>query len=227
MSYHELLLPKLEEFVKCYMSRYDPSHDWEHVHRVRNLALKLAHSVEGKPDFEAVEIAALLHDFNDKKYQESSEAFDVSGYLKSLGYPAELSSLVDRIVDNVSYRKELQYKALGEIDTWREGCIELHIVQDADKLDAMGAFGIMRCAAFSGSRNILLYSSQLDYMPDPKPTKDVVTPREDSCVYHFHEKLLDLKDSMKTKEGIRLAKSRHEFMLQFLEQVDMEFSLRS
>ncbi|KAK9711579.1 hypothetical protein K7432_007744 [Basidiobolus ranarum] len=185
MSQHKLLLPKLEEFVKVYMSKYDPSHDWEHVNRVRNIALKIATSIDGDLDLQVVEISALLHDFNDTKYQESSEAFNVSEYLTSLGYPLEMSTLVHKIVQTVSYRKELAYKDLGEIDHWRENCLELHIVQDADKLEAMGAFGIMRCAAYSGVKNIVLYGSDIDYKSETFGD----SPAEvDSCIGHFYGK---------------------------------------
>ncbi|KAF7965739.1 hypothetical protein HWV62_42036 [Athelia sp. TMB] len=152
------------------MARYDPSHDAWHVQRVRKTAVTLAHhlsstaSGQRAPDLVVVELAALLHDVLDKKYVTPDEAADPYAYFLPFfqtiakEYNLDLISdgrarLVTRIVENVSWTTEKKLIAAGLIEDWHRTCLELHCVQDADRLDAIGAFGIMRCAAFSSVTN--------------------------------------------------------------------------
>ncbi|KAJ2160436.1 hypothetical protein GGF46_002262 [Coemansia sp. RSA 552] len=224
----EETVTRTEQFVREYMGRYDCSHDWQHVRRVvdQALALAKAESARGPVDMLVVQLAALLHDVDDAKYKSCSDApFSVANFLADAGLDSDRAVIVARIVDAVSFRKELQCLESGsEAErAWRSGCVELACVQDADRLDAIGAFGILRCAAFSGARNRPLH------ILDDTSSSAAMTYSEyidkgsgSSAVAHFHEKLLRLAAMMKTEHGRREAQRRHKFLLRFLEQVDSE-----
>ncbi|KAJ2842871.1 hypothetical protein IWW36_005754, partial [Coemansia brasiliensis] len=161
MTEQSVIVSKTESFVRDYMTQYDCSHDWHHVGRVAKQAMAIAkaESTNRTIDMLVVHLAALLHDVNDAKYSKESKVSIVE-FLSSIGLEEEKAQLISRIIDNVSFRKELLVKEeerAGKENTkeseWRNSCIELACVQDADRLDAIGAFGILRCAAFSGARN--------------------------------------------------------------------------
>ncbi|KAG0300425.1 hypothetical protein BGZ98_009190 [Dissophora globulifera] len=216
-----------EELVKEQMASYDPSHDWLHVDRVRRQALKIAReeSSQGKIiDVELVELAALFHDIGDAKFHKEGQPTGreiVMAFLSKHGY--QKAEDVAKIVENVSFRKELA----GVKNEWAENSIELHIVQDADKLDAIGAFGIMRCAAYSGYKNRPLYDpeekAQLNMTYEQYQAQ---TKANAGCaISHFHEKLFRLKDMMKTPSAIKMAQKRHDRMVLFVQQIEEEFSM--
>ncbi|KAJ2823016.1 hypothetical protein IWW50_003964 [Coemansia erecta] len=190
------IIDETEAFVREYMARYDCSHDFHHVERVVGQALALAalEAPQRPVDTLVVRLAALLHDVDDAKYRdESTTSFAVADFLANLGLDTGRAQLVARIIDAVSFRKELLAIEQDEMGTgdagereWRHGCVELACVQDADRLDAIGAFGVLRCAAFSGARNRPLH--------DPHDTPIVgITYDEYVCqssgtaVAHFHE----------------------------------------
>ncbi|KAK1222867.1 hypothetical protein PQX77_014289 [Marasmius sp. AFHP31] len=194
------------------MARYDPSHDAYHVQRVRKTALALADALPVKPDLLVIELAALLHDVLDKKYVTPEEAADpYSFFLPLFSKAAESSSIdlikdgraqtVSQIIVNVSWTTEKSLRASGKWGLWQENCAELHCVQDADRLDAIGAFGILRCAAFTASKNKLSRFSSLD---DPSWDK--------SAIQHFHDKLVHIKDRLKTEPGKMLGEKRHKLV---------------
>ncbi|KAJ2593584.1 hypothetical protein IWW49_000425 [Coemansia sp. RSA 1797] len=223
------IIKQTEAFVRDYMSRYDCSHDYLHVERVVRQALELAaqESMHTHVDMVVVHLAALLHDVDDAKYSDASTS-TVGDFLATTKLDTERAHRIVRIIDAVSFRKELlaigQERA-GTMDAdereWRLNCVELSCVQDADRLDAIGAFGVMRCAAFSGVRNRPLHNPRDSCIAGTTYDKYV---RQDSgtAVAHFYEKLLQLASMMKTEGGKREAKGRHEFMCRFLEQVDAE-----
>ncbi|KAF9574822.1 hypothetical protein EC968_005300 [Mortierella alpina] len=227
MSLNPIIRKEAEELVKVQMAAYDPSHDWLHVDRVRRQALKIAHeeSNQGKAvDFELVELAALFHDIGDAKFHKEGQPTGreiVMEFLSRHNY--QKADIVAKIVENVSFRKELA----GIKNEWAESCIELHIVQDADKLDAIGAFGIMRCAAYSGYKNRPLYDpaekAQLNMTYEQYQAQ---TKANTGCaISHFHEKLFRLKDMMKTNAAIKMAKKRHDLMVSFVAQIEEEYSM--
>ncbi|GAA5955948.1 hypothetical protein JCM3765_000051 [Sporobolomyces pararoseus] len=230
---------------------YDPSHDIHHVSRVTSLSLLIAKSLSSSSspplDFLVIHLSALFHDLLDSKYlpplqpgqspltpRERLEPFWRGFGQEDFG--EERRRLVEKIVENVSYSKEVKKLRgeLGGITDWHKECRELHCVQDADKLDAIGAFGIMRCSAFSAISNRPLYAptpshsstlsnnnedhdtDSLDFFPPRvKPGSDAIS--------HFHEKLVKLESMMKTEKGRAMAKERTERLKSFIGWVEDEW----
>ncbi|KAH9481241.1 Putative protein YpgQ [Psilocybe cubensis] len=203
------------------MKRYDPSHDRHHVERVRKTALSLARNINPTPDLLIVEIAALLHDVLDKKYVSPEEAADPYNFF--LPFFQEMSEqhgldliqdgrakIITRVIENVSWTTENKLRAAGEWSTWHDQCVELHCVQDADRLDAIGAFGIMRCAAYGTVINRPLHTAP----GDPE--------YEHATIHHFYDKLVKIRDRLKTVPGKKLGVKRHQVLLDFLASVDEE-----
>ncbi|KAF5391588.1 hypothetical protein D9757_002525 [Collybiopsis confluens] len=212
-----------EELMQKIMARYDPSHDAFHVQRVRKTALAIAKALPVTPDLLTIELAALLHDVLDKKYVTPEEAADPYSYFVPLFQSAAKDSGIDiisdgrarqiaLIVDNVSWSTEKKLRAAGKWNKWHSECAELHCVQDADRLDAIGAFGILRCAAFSATQNNALHT----------PPGDAAEPV--SAMQHFSDKLIHIRDSLKTEPGKQLAIKRHQLLLDFMDSVDDEFA---
>ncbi|KAI0649362.1 hypothetical protein C8Q79DRAFT_904102 [Trametes meyenii] len=221
-----------EELMVKTMARYDPSHDAFHaVQRVRKTALQLARAVsetlpeDKQPDLLTIELAALLHDVLDKKYVSVEEAADPYAFFlpffesaASQGGPDLVKDgrarLITRIIENVSWSTEKKLVASGKIEEWHKECIELHCVQDADRLDAIGAFGILRCAAYSAATNHALHT------PNDDPAHD------SSAIQHFHDKLVHIRDHLKTVPGKKLAEKRHKLITDFLQAVEEEYEVR-
>ncbi|KAF8071778.1 hypothetical protein FPV67DRAFT_1560551 [Lyophyllum atratum] len=211
-----------EKIMVDTMARYDPSHDAYHVQRVRKTALQIAQNVPTQPDILVVELAALLHDVLDKKYVSAEDAADP--YKFFLPFFESMASqhgidlvkdgrgrLIAQVVDNVSWSTEKKLKEKGLWTTWHDECVELHCVQDADRLDAIGAFGIMRCAAYTTVTNNALYA----------PVGDPRQPQ--SAIQHFHDKLVHIQDRLKTEYGRRLGAKRHQVLLDFIAAVEDEY----
>ncbi|KAE9402917.1 hypothetical protein BT96DRAFT_815833 [Gymnopus androsaceus JB14] len=193
------------------MARYDPSHDVYHVQRVRKTAMRIATVSTPQPDLLIVELAALLHDVLDKKYVKSEEAADPYSFFLPLFQAAAKESNIDiiadgrarliaLIVDNVSWSTETKLKAADQWSEWHDSCVELHCVQDADRLDAIGAFGILRCAAYNASQNNPLHT----------PPDDAAVAR--TAIQHFTDKLIHIRDRLKTDLGKQLAVKRHQLV---------------
>ncbi|KAJ6261493.1 hypothetical protein Dda_4163 [Drechslerella dactyloides] len=196
------LLSKTHEFVKSYMSRYDSSHDFSHVLRVLHLALHVAQAEQkagGAPAYDTtiVTLAALLHDVGDKKYVkegEESDEFPVKTFLVDCGASEKLGEVVQTIVNGVSYSKEIRdpQRVLDLIEEYPE----LAVVQDADRLDAIGAVGIGRTFTFAGA-------------------KGSGGAGMENVLKHFEEKLLRLGGMMKTKTGRELGEKRLKLLREF------------
>lgn len=190
-------------------------HDWWHIWRVWRTARTLAEQ-EGA-DREVVDLAALLHDVADWKFHGGDDTAgprQARAWLESLATPSDVIEHVAEIVAAVSF------KGAG-VDT-PMATLEGRCVQDADRLDAIGAIGIARAFAYGGSRGRLMYD------PDQPPElhADFAAYKKNSgpTINHFHEKLLLLKDRMQTEAGRREAAQRHEFMEQFLERFHQEWN---
>ncbi|KAJ7227354.1 hypothetical protein GGX14DRAFT_693275 [Mycena pura] len=217
------VIQEAEKVMIDAMAKYDPSHDAFHVQRVRRTALSIANALSPKPDLLVVELAAILHDVLDKKYVSPEQAADPYGFFlpffKSMAEKHGLDLIKDgrarqvaQIVDSVSWSTETKLRKANLWNEWHENCMELHCVQDADRLDAIGAFGIMRCAAYSAAVNRPLH------VPSGDPGVN------DSAIGHFHEKLVLIRDRLKTSPGKVLGEKRHGVLLAFMASVEDEYS---
>lgn len=217
---HEHLL-KLEAVACRHMqSLEDCSHDFAHVQRVRDSALKIASRIPKEVDLLVVELAALCHDIGDAKYEQSTTAAQL---LQECGYSHEMASKVQMIVDGVSFRHELkEIETHGYEHVLKNTCLELAIVQDADRLDAIGAIGIARCFAFSGKRNLTLCHACDFNSSVGGATLEKYSRGNATAIGHFYEKLLTLKDRIKTEPGRVEAEKRHCFLLEYLAEYRRE-----
>ncbi|PPD93486.1 hypothetical protein GOBAR_DD09582 [Gossypium barbadense] len=226
---------RAEQLVETSMKGNDASHDAPHVWRVRDLALSLAREegLSSNPDsMEIVELAALLHDVGDYKYlRDPSEEKLVENFLEEEGI-AESKKI--KILSIIKGMGEFEFISQANISSicvlkmnllvWetRNFPLNLGLCKIADRLDAIGAIGIARCFTFGGNRNRVLHDpaiqSRLDLSKEHYMKKE-----EQTTVNHFHEKLLKLKDLMKTKAGLRRAEKRHKVMEEFLKQFYAEW----
>lgn len=205
-------LDKTKKIVMERFSAEEGSHDWHHIDRVRRMALKIC-NVEGGDPF-IVEMAALLHDMEDWKLNSGIEqSFFVREWLAAEGMELERAESIMTVIGEVSFR--------GSGVATPCSSLESMIVQDADRLDAMGAIGIARAFAYGGKKGRPLH------VPGAKPVWhsdfDEYRNQNGSSVQHFYEKLLLLKDRINTLEGKRIAAQRHEFMLIFLDHFFREW----
>eukprot|EP01119_Soliformovum_irregulare_P004597 TRINITY_DN15662_c0_g1_i1.p1 TRINITY_DN15662_c0_g1~~TRINITY_DN15662_c0_g1_i1.p1 ORF type:complete len:237 (-),score=54.75 TRINITY_DN15662_c0_g1_i1:51-761(-) len=203
------------EFVKKELAGNDASHDWDHIDRVRKMAVRIADE-ENAEDKELIELAAILHDVRDWKYSGSeTEGPEICGqFLRSQQYDeTKLQRILD-IIQNISFKNELGKTPIPV-------SLELSIVQDADRLDAIGAIGIARAFTFGGSRGRALWAPEQDLKVDV--TKEEYLARSDDTISHFYQKLYKLKDLMKTESGRRIAEQRHQFMHAFVDQFKQEW----
>jgi len=190
-------------------------HDWWHIYRVWNLAKRIA--VKENAELYIVELASLLHDVDDWKFADHNGPSKTIKLLESVGVDNETIELVTEIISSVSF------KGAG-VETIPQ-TIEGKIVQDADRLDAIGAIGIARTFAYGGfkGRNI--------YNPDVEPilhsSFDDYKKSASHTINHFYEKLLLLRDRMNTQTGKELAAKRHLFMETYLEQFYSEWNANS
>ncbi|KAG8655666.1 hypothetical protein MANES_04G057700v8 [Manihot esculenta] len=185
-----------EKLVERKMKGNDASHDASHVWRVRDLALSLARE-EGlssnSDSMEIVELAALLHDIGDYKYlRDPSEEQIVDKFLEEEGVDGVKKMKILAVINGMGFKEELAGQTTDGLPP------EFGVVQDADRLDAIGAVGIARCFTFGGSRNRLLHDPAI--LPRSNLSKEQYMKKEEqTTVNHFHEKLLKLKDLMKTE----------------------------
>lgn len=215
---------KAEKLVETAMQGNDASHDTAHVFRVRDLALSLALE-EGlsssTESMEIVELAALFHDIGDYKYmRDPSEDKIVENFLDEEGIEESKKMKILGIIKEMGFKDELAGLKRSEYSP------EFGVVQDADRLDAIGAIGIARCFTFGGSRKRVLHDPAIHPRPDMSK-EEYMKKDEQTTINHFHEKLLKLKDLMKTEAGQKRAEKRHKFMEEFLEQFYQEWDART
>ncbi|XP_027099957.1 uncharacterized protein [Coffea arabica] len=217
-------IKRAEKLVETMMKGNDASHDAAHGFRVRDLALSLAHEEglhQSSDSMQIVELAALLHDIGDYKYKrDPSEEKIVEEFLEGEGVDDSKKMKILSIINRMGFKEELQGLQVGN------DALEFGVVQDADRLDAIGAIGIARCFTFGGSRHRVLHDPSI--LPRSDLSREQYMKKEEqTTVNHFHEKLLKLKDLMKTKAGQRRAQRRHKFMEQFLEEFYEEWDGRA
>lgn len=211
----ETLLKETETFVKSVLQGDSSGHDWWHIYRVRKLALMIAKS-EGA-DLFLVELAALLHDVDDwKLVGNKAEGEKAKKWLQSCGIDNQIIEQICSIIDGVSF------KGAG-VNTSTNN-LECRVLQDADRLDAIGAIGIARTFAYGGSRGRGIYDPGIP--PEMHTNFENYKKSNAPTINHFYEKLLLLKDQMQTETGKLLAGPRHDFMLRFLEQFYAEWNCK-
>lgn len=201
-------------FVKERLQNAEAGHDWFHVERVYKNSLLIANQEEC--DLNIVKLAALLHDIADSKFHNGDETIGpkvAREFLESQKAPEEVISHVVNIIENISFKGgNFEKKFTSK---------ELEIVQDADRLDALGAIGIARTFNYGGFKNRPLYLP--DSAPNLHMTKEEYKNSESPTLNHFYEKLLLLKDKMNTETGKKIALERHKFMENFLSQFYAEW----
>jgi uncharacterized protein len=190
-------------------------HDWWHIHRVVENALHLQ-ELEGGERY-LIEIAALVHDVGDHKFHKEANAAEtlITKLLIEVGLEKKFIQKVVQIVAEVSYK--------GAGVQTNGNSLEAKIVQDADRLDAIGAIGVGRAFAFGGKRNRLMYEP--DHTPSLHTDFESYKNDKGHTINHFYEKLLLLKDRMQTDSGREIAQERHQFMQTFLEQFYKEWNI--
>lgn len=201
-------------FVKETLDGAEAGHDWFHIERVYKTALNINAAEKG--DLLIVTLAALLHDIADSKFNNGDEEIgpQLAGtFMHSLDLSAEIIVHVQQIIRNLSYKA-----SLGEVTFHSK---ELDIVQDADRLDAVGAIGIARAFTYGGYKNRTMYDPAI--VPDLNMSKEVYKNSSAPTINHFYEKLLRLKDLMKTSAGKAMAEKRHDFMLLYLDEFYAEW----
>lgn len=208
------IIMNTRDFVQKHHQHDYSGHDWLHVVRVTNLAKKISYH-EGGNEF-VVELAALLHDVPDEKLGGTEEEglAKVNYFLTKNGVGENVVSEIHMILSTMSYKGGNRAPM-----TTLEG----KIVQDADRLDAIGAIGIARAFAYSGAKGQPIYDPQLS--PRDHMTYEQYRNGKSTAINHFYEKLLKLKDGMNTDFGKKIAEERHAFMLTYLEQFFAEDSL--
>lgn len=201
-------------FVKEQLKNAEGGHDWFHIERVYKNALLIA---EGEDcDVTVVKLGALLHDIADSKFHNGDESVGPKTarmFLEAQNVTEETILHVIAIIENISFKGgnfEQQFRSK-----------ELEIVQDADRLDALGAIGIARTFNYGGFKNRTLYNPEI--APKLFQSKEEYKKSDAPTINHFYEKLLLLKDKMNTETGKKIAKKRHDFMVHFLAQFYAEW----
>lgn len=203
------------QFVKQKLVDAEVGHDWFHIERVWRNAKLIANSENGNQL--VIELASLLHDIADYKFNAGDKQIGpriAGNFLESINVDRVIIKEVIFIIKNISFK--------GGHNENIKKTIELKIVQDADRLDAIGAIGIARTFSFGG------YKGSLMYDPDKKPninqSEEEYKKSNGTTINHFHEKLLLLKNLMNTKTGEKLAQNRHNYMIGFLQQFQSEWN---
>ena len=201
-------------FVKQQLENAEGGHDWFHIERVYKNALLIA---EGEDcDLTVVKLGALLHDIADSKFHGGDETVGpktARTFLESQNVSEDIILHVIAIIENISFKGGNFEKKFNSK--------ELEIVQDADRLDALGAIGIARTFNYGGFKNRPLYNPNIQ--PNMSMNKEEYKNSESPTLNHFYEKLLLLKDKMNTETGKKIAQKRHDFMVTFLSQFYAEW----
>jgi uncharacterized protein len=202
-------------FVKKELENAEGGHDWFHIERVYKNAALIANGENC--DILIVQLGALLHDIADSKFHDGDETIGPKKaklFLESKHVPENTIEHVINIIENISFK--------GGHETKKFSSLELDIVQDADRLDAIGAIGIARTFNYGGFKNRAIYNPEIK--PNLNMSKEEYKNSDAPTINHFYEKLLLLKDRMNTKTGKEIAAQRHEFMEQFLTQFYAEWN---
>lgn len=210
---HDATITHTINFVKETLKNAEGGHDWWHIYRVWNNAKLIAQTEQA--DLLTVELAALLHDIADSKFHNGDEEIGpitAGNYLQSIGVDEETILHVQNIIRYISFKSGFDKPTFHST--------ELAIVQDADRLDAIGAIGIARTFSYGGFKGREIYNPEIE--PDLNMSKEAYKNSTGPSINHFYEKLLLLKDKMNTATGKQLAQQRHDFMEAYLKQFYLE-----
>lgn len=213
--HNQTIINKTIDFVKKTLEGAEGGHDWWHIYRVWKNAEHIAEKEENV-DALIVALGALLHDVADSKFNNGDEEIGpktAREFLTSLGLENSIVEHVENIVRHISF------KGGGESGKWSSP--ELAVVQDADRLDALGAIGIARTFSYGGHKGRGLYDPTIK--PNLRMTKEEYKNSTAPTLNHFYEKLLLLKDLMNTNAGKEMAEGRHQFMEKYLAQFYSEW----
>ncbi len=208
------IISKTEEFVKDTLKGAEGGHDYWHIYRVWKLSKRI--NEKEKADQLVVELGALLHDIADSKFYNGNEEIGpqkAREFLTSLNVNQKVITHVEKIISNISFKggkHEQEFKSK-----------ELDIVQDADRLDAIGAIGIARTFNYGGFKNRAIYDPNIK--PNLNMSKEEYKTSTAPTLNHFYEKLLLLKDKMNTNAGKQMAKHRHKIMKDYLKEFYLEW----
>ena len=214
----EKIIENTISFVKKTLKGAEGGHDWFHIERVYKNALLISKN-ESVDEF-IVALGALLHDIADAKFYDGDETVGpkmAREFLLSQNVDSAIIEHVVQIIENISYKSSLEKNNKNRFSS-----PELDVIQDADRLDAIGAIGIARCFNYGGFKNRQLYNPEIK--PNLKMNKEEYKKSSAPTINHFYEKLLLLKDKMNTKTGLKIAKDRHTYMQRFLEQFYAEWN---
>ncbi|WP_437823517.1 HD domain-containing protein [Tenacibaculum mesophilum] len=211
----EQIIQNTIEFVKETLKGAEGGHDFFHIERVYKNALLIAK--DEKVDVFVVSLGALLHDIADSKFYNGDETVGPQKarvFLESQQVLEEIITHIEKIITNISFKGGNFKQSFTSP--------ELNVIQDADRLDAIGAVGIARCFNYGGFKNRELYNPEVP--PNLKMTKEEYKKSTAPTINHFYEKLLLLKDKMNTTTGKAIAEQRHAYMEGFLEQFYKEWN---
>ncbi|MFP7297936.1 HD domain-containing protein [Neobacillus niacini] len=207
------MIEKAAVYVRNELGEDATGHDWYHVDRVRRAALHICSEEQAGDPF-IIEMAALLHDIPDEKLNDSAEAGKkkLDLFFQSIELPDEAQNAIVQIIESISYKggRKTELKS-----------IEAKIVQDADRLDAIGAIGIARAFAYGGKKGQPIYDPAINVREEM--SLEEYRKGKSTSIHHFYEKLLKLKDLLNTDTAKNMAEKRHQMMEQYLEQFYLEW----
>lgn len=209
------IIEKTINFVKDTLANAEGGHDWWHIYRVWKLSKHIAK--DENVNLFIVELGALLHDIADSKFYGDDEEIGprkAREFLNSLNVDEEVIIHVENIISNISFK--------GGKYTQKFKSPELSVIQDADRLDAIGAIGIARTFNYGGYKNRAIYDPNIK--PNMNMNKEEYKKSNAPTINHFYEKLLLLKDKMNTNSGRKIAENRHKFMQQYLDKFYKEWN---
>jgi uncharacterized protein len=206
----EKIISDIRKYVEKELGIESSGHDWWHVYRVWNMSVKMCEKEGG--NLFVVQLVALLHDIGDWKISDDQENI-IKGIMEKYGVEDDSIRNICKAVSEISFK--------GKNSHVVPSSLEGKIVQDADRLDALGAVGIARTFSYGGYSNMSIYNPELK--PDLDKTPEEFKKAKGSVVNHFYEKLLLLKDLMNTDTGKMLAKDRHEFLEMYLKEFFAEW----
>lgn len=211
---YQEILDETVAFVKTTLAIAEGGHDWWHIYRVWQNAKHIGK--EENVDMQVVELAALLHDIADAKFNDGDESVGPAiarTFLHEKDVDENMVEHIENIIRHMSFKNSFE----GAVFT----SPEMNVVQDADRLDAMGAIGIARAFSYGGFKGRAFYDPAIP--PDLNMDKETYKKSSAPTINHFYEKLLLLKERMNTQTGKLMAEERHKFMEMYLEQFYKEW----